>query len=207
MDTMYLKDPLVLFGFEGSALSLPLFLLLHALSLFFNNGKGPLYRKSNLMALNGLLCRCAFKPSFNQPVWCNHCCIYHLPHTGEILCKTQWQICSYNCFWRRHLQLSIHELQLSAVRWELQFHLLQGLASHQSSPIHSVISASGGSNWSAAFQIIACRLAHLRWWERLLSVNLCVPISGAPFHPFHGPRVFTLIVRMIESRPSTRCKG
>ena len=45
MDTMHLKDPLVFFGFEGSAFSLPLFLLSHALSLFFNNGKGPLYGK------------------------------------------------------------------------------------------------------------------------------------------------------------------
>ena len=43
MDTMHLKDPLVHFGFEGSALSLPLYLLSHALLLFFNNGKGPLY--------------------------------------------------------------------------------------------------------------------------------------------------------------------
>ena len=49
MDTMHLQDPLALFGFEGSALSLPRFLLSHALSLFFNNGKGPLYEKS----LNG----------------------------------------------------------------------------------------------------------------------------------------------------------
>ena len=32
MDTMHLKDPLVLFEFDGSALSLPLFLLLPALS-------------------------------------------------------------------------------------------------------------------------------------------------------------------------------
>ena len=39
MDTMH---PLVLFGFEGSALSLPLFLLSHALPLFFINVKGPL---------------------------------------------------------------------------------------------------------------------------------------------------------------------
>ena len=37
MDTMYLKDPLVLFGSEGSSLSLTLFLLSHALPLFFNN--------------------------------------------------------------------------------------------------------------------------------------------------------------------------
>ena len=64
MDTMHLKDPLVLFGFEGSALSLPLFYLSHALPLFLNNGKGPLNEKNNFMALNGLLCRCAFKPIF-----------------------------------------------------------------------------------------------------------------------------------------------
>ena len=64
MDTMHLKDPLVPFGFEDSALSLSLFLLPHALPLFFNNGKGPLYEKKKIMALNGLLCRCAFKPSF-----------------------------------------------------------------------------------------------------------------------------------------------
>ena len=43
MDTLHLKDPLVLFEFEGSALSLSLFLLSHALSIFFNNGKGPLF--------------------------------------------------------------------------------------------------------------------------------------------------------------------
>ena len=49
---MHLKDPFVLFGVEGSGLSLPLFLLSHALPLFFNNlplffnnGKGPLYEK------------------------------------------------------------------------------------------------------------------------------------------------------------------
>ena len=45
MDTMHLKDPLVLCGFEGSALSLPLFLLSQALPLFFNSGKGPFYEK------------------------------------------------------------------------------------------------------------------------------------------------------------------
>ena len=39
----HLKDILVLFGFEGSALSIPLFLFSHVLSLFFDNGKGPLY--------------------------------------------------------------------------------------------------------------------------------------------------------------------
>ena len=53
MDTMHLKDPLVLFGFEDYVLSLPLFVLSHALSLFFNTGKGPLYGK-NVMELNGL---------------------------------------------------------------------------------------------------------------------------------------------------------
>ena len=46
MDTMHLKDPLVLFGYEGSALSLPLFVLSHALPLFFNNGKEPLRKKT-----------------------------------------------------------------------------------------------------------------------------------------------------------------
>ena len=61
MDTMHLKDPLVLFGYEGSSLSLPLFLLSHALPLFFKNGKQP---KKNFMALNSLMCWCAFKPSF-----------------------------------------------------------------------------------------------------------------------------------------------
>ena len=49
MDTMHLKDPLVLFGFEGSALSLPLFLLSHALSLSLNNGKGALYGKKQTL--------------------------------------------------------------------------------------------------------------------------------------------------------------
>ena len=47
MDTLHLKYPLLLFGFEGSALTLPLFLIslriLNALSLFFNNDKGPLF--------------------------------------------------------------------------------------------------------------------------------------------------------------------
>ena len=42
MDTMHLKDPLVLFEFEGSSLSLPRFLISNALPLFFNNGKGAL---------------------------------------------------------------------------------------------------------------------------------------------------------------------
>ena len=45
MDTMHLKDPFVIFGFEGSALSLPPFLLSHALPLFFNICRGPLYKK------------------------------------------------------------------------------------------------------------------------------------------------------------------
>ena len=49
MDTMHLKDPLVLFGYEGSARSLPLFLLSHALPLFFNNGKQPLYGKTTTL--------------------------------------------------------------------------------------------------------------------------------------------------------------
>ena len=62
MDAMHLKGPLVLFGDEGSALSLPLFLLSHALPLF-NNGKRlrPLYEKKNFMALNVLL-NCAGVP-------------------------------------------------------------------------------------------------------------------------------------------------
>ena len=44
MDTPRLKDPLVLFGSESSALSLPLFLLslrIRMLSVFFNSDKGP----------------------------------------------------------------------------------------------------------------------------------------------------------------------
>ena len=63
MGTMHLKDPLVRFGVEGSALSLLLFLLSPALPLFFNNGKRPLY-ENRIIALNGLLCQCAFRPSF-----------------------------------------------------------------------------------------------------------------------------------------------
>ena len=65
MGTMHLKDPLVPFRIQGSALSLPPFLLSHALPLF-NNGRRlrQLYEKTNFMALNVLLCRCAFKPSF-----------------------------------------------------------------------------------------------------------------------------------------------
>ena len=53
MDTLHLKYPLVLFGSEGSALTLPLFLLSlknqsitknnSAWSLFVNNDKGPLF--------------------------------------------------------------------------------------------------------------------------------------------------------------------
>ena len=49
MDALHLKDRLVLFGCEGSALSLPIFLS-HALPL--------------TMTLNRLMCRCAFQPSF-----------------------------------------------------------------------------------------------------------------------------------------------
>ena len=49
MNTVHLKVPLVLLGFEGSALiSLPLFILSHAFSLFFNNGKGCFYGKKSL---------------------------------------------------------------------------------------------------------------------------------------------------------------
>ena len=46
MDTLHLQYPLVLFGSEGSALTLPLFHLtprITTLSLFFNNEKGPLF--------------------------------------------------------------------------------------------------------------------------------------------------------------------
>ena len=58
---MHLKDPLVFFGFEASALtSFPRFLLSHALSLFFNN----LAKDYFFMALNGPMCRCACKPLF-----------------------------------------------------------------------------------------------------------------------------------------------
>ena len=49
MDTMHLQDPLVLFGYEGSALSLLLFLLSHVLPLFFNNGKQPPYENINML--------------------------------------------------------------------------------------------------------------------------------------------------------------
>ena len=45
METMNINDPLVLFGFKSSALSLPLFLLPLPSLLFFNNGKGPLHGK------------------------------------------------------------------------------------------------------------------------------------------------------------------
>ena len=52
MDTMHLKDPLVLFGHKGSALTLPLFssFTLLALSRFFNDDQPWKY----LIALNGL---------------------------------------------------------------------------------------------------------------------------------------------------------
>ena len=63
MDTMHLQDTLALFGLKALVFLFRFFLLSHALPLFFNNGKGPLYEKI-FMALNGLLCRCAFKPSF-----------------------------------------------------------------------------------------------------------------------------------------------
>ena len=45
MDTLHLKDPVVLFGSEGSTLTLPLFRLSPRiiLSLFFNSDKGPLF--------------------------------------------------------------------------------------------------------------------------------------------------------------------
>ena len=46
VDTLHLKDPLVLFGSEGSVLTLPIFLLslrIVAVSLFFTNDKGPLF--------------------------------------------------------------------------------------------------------------------------------------------------------------------
>ena len=45
LDTMHLKDTLVLFGFKVPALTLPLLLLSHVLKLFFNNGKRPLCEK------------------------------------------------------------------------------------------------------------------------------------------------------------------
>ena len=61
MNTMHLKDPLVLFGFEDSALPLLLFLLSHAFPLFFNNDKGLLYENNLYAPLNGLMYRCAFK--------------------------------------------------------------------------------------------------------------------------------------------------
>ena len=48
MDTMHLKDPLVIFGYEGSALSLPLFLLSHALHCSSTMAKQPLYEKKTI---------------------------------------------------------------------------------------------------------------------------------------------------------------
>ena len=52
---MHLKDPLVLFGFDGSGISLPLFLLSHALPLLENHftKKRPYGNEK---------CQCAFKP-------------------------------------------------------------------------------------------------------------------------------------------------
>ena len=45
VDTMHLKDPLILFGSEGPALTFSPFLprVINALSLFLNNGKGSLF--------------------------------------------------------------------------------------------------------------------------------------------------------------------
>ena len=77
MITMHLKDPLVLFGSEGSSLTLPLFHLsariIMLLSLFFNNDKGPLFGYI-LWHLMTFVCRCAFKHSF----------IYSLLQNGNI---------------------------------------------------------------------------------------------------------------------------
>ena len=71
MDTLHLEYPFILLGSEGSALTLPLFLLSlftknnYALSLFFNNNKGPLFANI-LWHYMTFVCRCAFIHSFIQ---------------------------------------------------------------------------------------------------------------------------------------------
>ena len=65
IDTMHLKDPLVLFGVEGPALSLFRYFFFHMLCHCSSTmAKDHFTKKKHFMALNSLLCRCAFKPSF-----------------------------------------------------------------------------------------------------------------------------------------------
>ena len=60
--TMHLKDPLVLFGFKGFAFSPPLLLLSYRMYMLWHCSSA--IKKDHLkknMAVNGLVCRCAFK--------------------------------------------------------------------------------------------------------------------------------------------------
>ena len=63
MDNMYLKDPLVLFGSEGSALSVPLVLLSHRISLlchFSSTMTKDHFFGNMLWHYRAFLCRCTF---------------------------------------------------------------------------------------------------------------------------------------------------
>ena len=68
LDTMHLKDPLVLFGSSCSALSL---LSLHAFSLFFNNGKN--FMEVFFMAIDWPnVPMCLFKAPIHSYHPCDH---------------------------------------------------------------------------------------------------------------------------------------
>ena len=67
MDTMHLKDSLALFGFEGSALTLPLFLLSLRIIMFCHRSSTMTkvhFFGNILWHCMAFVCRCAFKPSF-----------------------------------------------------------------------------------------------------------------------------------------------
>ena len=89
MYTMHLNDSLVLFGFEGSALSLPLFIF-HILSLFFINDRGPLFGHV-LWHLVTFVCRCAFKHLFIHQFFDSINIIL------AILIKTSWIYIRFMC--------------------------------------------------------------------------------------------------------------
>ena len=70
VDTLHLKDPLVLFGSEGSALSLPLFHLSHRIIMLCHCSSTV--TKDHFLVIfyitkwPSFVCRCASKPSFTH---------------------------------------------------------------------------------------------------------------------------------------------
>ena len=105
VDTMHLEDPLILFGYEASAITFPLFPLSAksnqcSVNVFFNNDKGP-FLGSNVIVLNGLWLPMCLKHTFirsnNRVSMITS--LFSLKRQGTILQKSLNTILTMSCWY------------------------------------------------------------------------------------------------------------